>query len=281
MASSKDSEQQKRKKKTWLWIFLLLLLILVFLTFGILISRLYDYAPIDSNTVFLVDETPELTASDEEQIWSTETKINLFKSSYTNEDGKINIQSKNEDKIIAPGTYNIYNFNLKNTGNIPVDYALDLDAFLLINNELQSLSSFPIVARIKSNDSVYLLGNENYWASLQALNEFLDEQTLSENHYANYTLEWKWNFNGNNNIDTKYGTMALNNDISLTIKIKTNTKVAEDYESNTTNKPVFNEIKDNDSKGKGFCPWILIIILIISLTLIYIVVKKLLKKEDK
>lgn len=281
MASSKDSEQQKRKKRTWLWIFLLLLLILVFLTFGILISRLYDYAPIDSNTVFLVDETPELTASDEEQIWSTETKINLFKSSYTNEDGKINIQSKNEDKIIAPGTYNIYNFNLKNTGNVPVDYALDLDAFLLINNEPQSLSSFPIVARIKSNDSVYLLGNENYWASLQALNEFLDEQTLSENHYANYTLEWKWNFNGNNNIDTKYGTMALNNDISLTIKIKTNTKVAEDYESNTTNKPVFNEIKDNDSKDKGICPWILIIILIISLTLIYIVVKKLLKKEDK
>ena len=48
--------------------------------------------------------------SDDQQIWSTDTSIDLFHIRYANGYGEISVQGENGDKIVAPGTDGQYTF---------------------------------------------------------------------------------------------------------------------------------------------------------------------------
>ena len=71
------------------------------------------------------------------------------------------VDSKNKDKIIAPGTKNEYTFNLKNTGSVNLSYVVTFVPSLTINQEVTGFNNFPIKARLKDAKNKYLLGSEN------------------------------------------------------------------------------------------------------------------------
>ena len=159
---------------------------------------------------------PGMEVYDNLKTWETLTEVDIFKLRYENGEGVVTVEG-GSDKVIAPGTENTYTFNLKNTGNVQLDYTMEIEAYF--NQEDHPL---PVVARLKGYDGNYLLGGEDQWCDVLELNAIKDEATIGVNRYAYYTLEWQWPFeSGNDEYDTFLGNMAVGEDLTLTIVIRT------------------------------------------------------------
>lgn len=159
---------------------------------------------------------PDMQVYDNLKTWETLTEVDIFKLRYENGEGVVTVEG-GSDKVIAPGTENTYTFNLKNTGNVQLDYSMEIEAYF--NQEDHPL---PVVARLKGYDGNYLLGGEDQWCDVLELNAIKDEATIGVNRYAYYTLEWQWPFeSGNDAYDTFLGNMAVGEDLTLTIVIRT------------------------------------------------------------
>ena len=159
---------------------------------------------------------PGFEASDDEQVWTTETKVNIFKVAYENGVSNITVNSDKGDKLIAPGAENLYTFKFKNTGDVPVEYTLTAEVTI----EGVDLS-IPVEGRIRRHDGDYIVGDEITYANIIDLDGIEDTYTLATNRYTYYTLEWKWPFEGNDDFDTYLGDLATESDIILTIKLST------------------------------------------------------------
>lgn len=161
-------------------------------------------------------KNPNFEASDAESgVWTTNTKVDIFKSSYTNKQGQMTVKSDDGDKVIAPGTSNSFVFKLQNTGDVSLDYAVDIDTFTSDGYTL------PVQARLSRYDGKWVMGDEKHWDSVDNLNEAFDTDTLAAGSYTYYTLDWRWKFDGNDEWDTMLGDVADYNDINLTIQINT------------------------------------------------------------
>ena len=68
-------------------------------------------------------------ASDDKTVWTTNTKVEIFRVSYENGEQVVTVNGSNGQKVIAPGTENSYTFKLKNTGTVALDYTLEVDAY--------------------------------------------------------------------------------------------------------------------------------------------------------
>lgn len=269
-----DVDNKKKKYKSrWIWIILLFLLILIFLSGIILIVRMVSKAPIDTNTVFLETSNPKISINDKEQVWNTENEINVFNTAYKNELGSVIVKSDDDNSIIAPGSSNEYTFNLKNIGDIKLDYKIQMSATMFIENNKVDFVDIPIKVRIK-DDNDYLLGTDNSWVAIQDINSFSDKKELNINNYAYYTFEWKWDFNNDDLIDTNLGIMANEKEVKLILKITTNAKISDNLED-SNEAPVFKEVKDSQNK-KSLCPVIIILIIIF---LVCLIVFKTLRKK--
>lgn len=166
---------------------------------------------------------PGFEASDASGVWSTNTKIDIFKSSYTNKQGQLTVKSSDGDKIIAPGTSNSFVFKLANTGNVPLDFELDLDAYVTEGYEL------PIKVRLHRYDNTWLLGDKDNWMFIPHLDQSGDKGTMGAGKYFYYTLEWEWPFESDVKYDTALGDAAkFTEDISLTIVINTYAEESDD-----------------------------------------------------
>lgn len=160
---------------------------------------------------------PGFQVSDENTVWQGETDIDIFRISYDNENGEVTVSSKGGDKVLAPGTGNSYAFSLENTGNVPVEYEMQMEAYF--SNEEHPI---PVVARVVSGDGRYLAGSDEAKADVLELNNVKDSAKLKPKYVMDYTLEWEWPFEGGDDAyDTLLGNMAENEDITLTIAIKT------------------------------------------------------------
>lgn len=159
--------------------------------------------------------SPGFEASDAGGVWTTNTKVDIFKSGYTNKQGQLTVKSDDGDKVIAPGTSNSFVFKLANTGNVPLDFNLDIDAATTDGYEL------PVKVRLYRHDNTWLLGDSSTWMSVPQLNEAGDNATMGAGKYFYYTLEWEWPFESNDSYDTATGNLAVDKDISLTIVIHT------------------------------------------------------------
>lgn len=261
---------KKNNKKKTLWFIWLVLLLLVFITAIILISRLILNAPKDYNTLPLVEEEINLIVKDEKKKWKKQTKIDIFKTTYINDQNEVMVDSKNEEKVIAPGTKNEYTFNLKNTGKYNLSYVVTLKPSLTINQKITEFNNFPIKARLKNSENKYILGSENEWRPIEELNTITESNTLKIKNYAYYTLEWKWDGEENNINDTQLGLDATKKTIELKINVTT-----------ISSKSANNSIeKEKSYLGiTKFIPWVIIIIFIISIIL-YISKRKKDRGED-
>lgn len=247
----------------WLMVFLLLLLLLA--TIALLASIYKGIAAGENNVIGLfpndaveamatnvryapAELEPELDAFDENVSWETQTDVDLFQTAYVGKNGEVTVESANGDKLIAPGTSNSYHFSLRNTGNVSLDYTLNLEGvFELSSREL------PFQVRLsRGND--WIVGGETQWVTIDELNEVHEKGTLGVGRYITYTLEWQWPFENDDadmlllqNInDTLLGNVsaAANTNFHLTITTvseATPGAVATDENGNPIYTPVFSQ----------------------------------------
>ena len=161
---------------------------------------------------------PGFSVIDENDVvWGEETKVDIFRTSYENGENVITVKSDNGDKIVAPGTDNSYTFKLKNTGNTVVQYWLDVDAYITPGEKM-----IPIEGRINRYDGEWIIGGAESWVDVPTLDGAADTGILGPGKYTYYTLDWRWLFEGGNDeLDTLLGNLAAEEDITVTIVIKT------------------------------------------------------------
>ncbi len=227
--------KQNKKKYGWVLAALLVILILLLLlTSWICARRLGLFVKTDSDSIFLVPEKPGYSVEGEGRVWGTETSIDLFETQYDGIGRDMSVVSGNGDKVIAPGTENEYTFNLKNTGNVAMDYTVKLDVTLQLEGKAITLEQFPVGVRLRHYSGEYLVGDEDTWVTADKMHGYLDNGTLGVNNYAWYTIEWKWLFeesriddhgelqlNISDELDTLIGNITSEKPVELAVSIKT------------------------------------------------------------
>lgn len=178
-----------------------------------------EQAPPTSSSSF----TPGVEVSDDRQIWTSDTKVDIFRISYENGERKVTAVGKNGDKIIAPGTTGSYQFKIANTGNVAMKYTMTAEAYV---NRRDTV--IPVVVRLSDQDGTFFAGGADAWAPVLDLNHVKTSAVLAKNHYANYSLTWQWPFEGDDAADTFLGDLAAAEDITLTVVIHTTAEANED-----------------------------------------------------
>lgn len=108
-------------------------------------------------------------------IWTTDTRINLFRKLYENEQGAVTVKSADKHRVIAPGTENTYKFWLKNTGDTAVNYIMKIEAWASPKDVV-----IPLEVRAKNYDGDWVIGEEDEWVDLAKLNGVTDTESPSE-----------------------------------------------------------------------------------------------------
>lgn len=179
------------------------------------------------NTAFPSGQPPLLAASpfltadwfrayDENTVWAGQTDIEIFRISYENGAGQVTVNSHNGEKVLAPGTANTYSFALENTGANPVKYEMSMEAFFTDGTHV-----IPVEARVYDHEGNYFAGSADAYADVRMLNDVSDSGKLSPGYIMPYTLQWQWPFEGDDAYDTLLGNLAVDEDITLTIVIRT------------------------------------------------------------
>lgn len=275
-----NPNENKRSRRRWLLpVLLAILLLLLLLTSWILLVRLGTFAASDRDSIFLVPAKPGFSVEDEAQVWGTETRFDLFKSEYYGIGHDITVQAQDNSSLIAPGTESEYTFNLKNTGNVAMDYCVAIDVQLHLDSDEISLQEFPLGVRLRHYSGAYLLGNGDTWVSVSELENYLEEGTLSVNNYAWYTIEWKWLFEENtiddhnhlqlnvgDELDTLLGNISAETPVSLSVSITTQAQPSADADAiggvdmNTNDETALN---NNQIGGRiRLWPFILLLLLV-------------------
>jgi len=170
----------------------------------------------------LLTANPGFRVYDENTVWSGETDVEIFRISYKNGAEQVTVNSANGDKLLAPGTSNQYSFALENTGNVALDYELSMEAYFS-----HADYPIPIYARVVDYKGDYLLGTAENTVDVLGLNDVQKSGSLTAGYIAPYTLEWEWPFELDDAYDTMLGNMAVDEDITLTIVIKTTASYSE------------------------------------------------------
>lgn len=170
---------------------------------------------------------PGFEAGDEKGVWDTQTQVDIFRISYENNDRVVTVNSDNGAKLIAPGTENSYTFKLKNTGNVALDYTVELDAYITPADIY-----IPIRGRLSRYDGTWIVGDRDRYETVSVLDTASDKATLGAGKYTYYTLDWQWPFeSGDDAWDTHLGNLAVNQDLVFTIVIKTTAEANTDPSS--------------------------------------------------
>ena len=191
--------------------------------------------------------------SDDQQIWSTNTSIDLFHIRYTNGYGEISVQGENGDKIVAPGTDGNYTFSLKNTGSKEADYKVWIEASTNSGDIV-----FPVLTKMKNTDG-WLLGSDDAWENAEDLNGVSVQGQMAAGKSEEYTIYWQWPFEQEeDDRDTALGN--LNDGQELTYTVTIHTQASMDTDSGATDRSQGTYI--NPVKTGDYTPvtrWILIL----------------------
>ena len=185
--------------------------------------------PVAENTGIVRLSNPSFSAYDEKTVWQAETDVEIFRISYENDENRITVKDSNgsDDKLIAPGTSNKYVFTLANTGDVPLEYNLNMESWIT-GTEL----NIPVRVRVSDHENNYLSGSSDASVPVMDLNNVDKDGLLGTGRYAVYTLEWEWPFEQNNDeFDTMLGNFAADNEIALSIRINTTASYSEKTEA--------------------------------------------------
>lgn len=157
-----------------------------------------------------------METEDENQAWGSTTAIDIFDEFYQNQNEENTVENDGSDSmnLIAPGTEDSYTFWVKNTGEVSLDYKV---WFEQIQTEGYDI---PLEIRVKCGDT-YVVGADDTWEDITALDSYEDNRTLKAKNYAQYTLEWRWPFEVDDDYDTYLGNEAVAKNIEQKIIIHT------------------------------------------------------------
>jgi len=161
--------------------------------------------------------SPGFSAYDKDTVWSGETHVEIFSLSYDNETGQTTVHSQDGLKVLAPGTGNTYEFALENTGNVSLDYTMEMDAWY-------SDTEYPIPVQVRVTDGSggILLGSPEEMVDVLRLSEVRESGVISRGYVQNYDLQWQWPFEKDDAYDTLLGNLAAEGrDLTLTVVIRT------------------------------------------------------------
>ncbi len=172
---------------------------------------------------------PGAEFEDEEGNWNTISTIELFRAEYENESGEITVKSADGDKVIAPGTTNSYYFDIKNVGDTGIAYVADMEVNVSFTVDGVS-QSIPLEVRMYDLYGSYVIGSSEEFAPIAALDGKVEKGGLGTGNYMRYTLEWRWPFEGNDELDTLLGNLAANTEVDaeIAVEIVINLTASED-----------------------------------------------------
>lgn len=167
--------------------------------------------------------SPGFEVHDKNTVWSGETNVEIFSIKYDNASGETTVRSRDGAKVLAPGTGSTYEFALENTGNVSLDYTLEMDAWFSDTEH-----PIPIVASVVGHEGDYLLGSAEEMVDVLRLKEVKQSGTIARGNIMPFSLNWEWPFEQDDAYDTMLGNLAVEEDITLTIVIKTTATCNED-----------------------------------------------------
>lgn len=281
--------EKKNETNKWLMMLVLLLIVLVSITTMVYAEQLSSYLPSDEGALAIVNEINENEDSNDSQdssdqdkeihpgfvvyddngTWEMKTEIEIFKVAYENGEQVFTVISDDGEKVIAPGTSNSYTFKLKNTGDVAMDYDLEVKTSVS-PSELR----IPIQGKISRFDRKWIFGDNLNWDEMNGFDVIKDSFTLGSNHYSYYTLEWQWPFEGNDEWDTYLGNLAVDEEIVYTIEIHTIATASEDTDGD-------GGIPSTPSTGDNSQVLLYAIIGGIALILILLLIIKLRDEDEK
>ena len=177
--------------------------------------------------------SPGFEARDKDTVWSGETDIEIFSIRYDNESGEVTVRSQDDAKVLAPGVGGSYSFELANTGNVSLDYTMEMDAWFS-----DTQYPIPVVVRVTDRQNRYLLGSEEEMADVLQLSQVQEEGTIAAGYVRQYTLEWEWPFEVDDAYDTMLGNLAVEEDIVLTVQIRTTATGSDDPDAPGGDEPI-------------------------------------------
>lgn len=161
-------------------------------------------------------DSPYFHVEDADQVWSTETSVDIFKTSYHNQDGRVTVASGDSDKVIAPGTEGSYTFTLKNTGKQEADYKVWIETSIS-----SALTGAELKTRMTGREG-WILGERDTWKSISELDGVSEESHLAAGKSADYTISWQWPFEQEDDAhDTSLGNLGGEQDLTCTVTIYT------------------------------------------------------------
>lgn len=202
-------------------------------------SRSASHAPVllSSNgggmiPVRLAENKTGYSAYDKDQVWSTQTDVDIFSVSYKNGQAEITVNSEKGDNVFAPGTEQTYEFTLANDGKYNLDYILTVEAYYENTNGLW----IPIEGRLRRTPGGYVVGSAEEWPDVLELDGYKEDGKIDSGHKYFYALDWRWPFerfdgeglDSNDAYDTMLGNLAVDEDLTLHIIIRTMACVDEE-----------------------------------------------------
>lgn len=173
-----------------------------------------SHGTLEARPLFLA--APGFEARDENTVWSGETDVEIFSIQYDNESGETTVRSKDGTKVLAPGTGSTYEFALENTGNVALDYTLEMEAWFS-----DAAYPIPVVASVVGHEGEYLLGSAEEMVDVLRLEEVRQSGTVAAGNIMPYALNWEWPFELDDAYDTMLGNLAVEEDLTLTVVIRT------------------------------------------------------------
>ncbi len=209
----KQNSKSNSSRLGSLWLTVLLLIIMILASAALLGTLIKEYVGGEKNVIAVMldgnavkeqyndDSLPAGAKPDINASWETEASVDLFKNTYTNADGEITVESANGGKVIAPGTSNDYEFTIKNTGNISLDYTLVLDGVFKISD-----LDLPFYVRLRHGDT-WIVGGENEWIHMDELDKVIEDATLPRDKADTYHFEWMWPYEADDEANKLIGNL--------------------------------------------------------------------------
>ncbi len=231
--------KQKWNSLRRVWLLVLVLLILVAASAVLVGALMKDYAGGEKNLIALYpgdridtnkglitewvegERHPDFESGGEGGSWEGSASVDLFKDVYTNAAGDVIIESANGDKVVAPGASNTYDFTMKNTGNISLDYSITL----VTDFALEGIT-LPFQLRLRNGEE-WIVGGDESWEPAAELASVTLKGRLESGKYTTYTLEWRWPYETSADDerlladlnDTLIGDSAVSADVDFSLDI--------------------------------------------------------------
>ena len=267
-----DSKNKKNKSRLTLTVSVLALLLLIILSVVILLTRLAVSLPFTDDSFVINPEFHSVEFGDDEGVWSESRDISIFKVREVDECGNVVVESCDGNKIIAPGMEGDYRFLIKNLGKFAVDSKVVVKCDLTVNGDVYD--TCPIEVRLTDYMGEAINGGWNYTSDVSV---YTDNLIIGKNSYIYYTFDYRWNFEGNDVLDTILGNLSVNNDVEFKVSIVASATRSADKDALGGIELGKNPIEPGDLNIIPFIVFNVIIFLIIVTLLAYDYYKR--KKE--